>query len=118
MQAVFRIVDKTFLNQDYLFKYPLRSVWHAVRFPIQSRLVLAFPSIPRRLACIGVCEEKKLGKERSERTVYPRISGVMCLSVDGSFCYFYEFVDLCSQKLACDSLAHLFCSDTFWLSTA
>lgn len=73
----------------------MRSVWHDIRFPIQPRLVPAFPRIPHRLACIGYSEKKKLGKERSERTVYSRLSRVMRFSVDGDFRYVYELVDLC-----------------------
>jgi len=91
---------------------------HDIRFPIQPRLVRAFLHIPPSLVGVGNREKKTLQKEGSERAVRPRLSRVMRPSVNGDVRHINEPVELCPQKLARNSVAHLLRSHTFWLPTA
>jgi hypothetical protein len=102
-------------NQNYLFKHLVRSMWHDVRFAVQPRLVRAFLCIPPSLVCIGDREKKERWEERSERAVPLGLSGIMRLGVNGNPCYINELVELRPQKLACNFVAHLLRSHTFWL---
>jgi len=90
---------------------------HAVRFSVQPGLVRAFLHIPPSLACISRRQKKVLGKERSERAIRPRPSRVMHPIVYGDFRHVNELVELCSQKLARNVVAHVLHRHTFWLST-
>jgi hypothetical protein len=102
-------------NPNYLFKHLVRSMWHDVRFPIQPRLVRAFLRIPLSLVCIGRREKEELWEERSESADYLGLSWVMRLGVNGDLRYFNELVEIYPRKLACDFVAHLLHSHTFWL---
>jgi len=90
-------------------------MWHGIRFSVQPRLVRAFLHIPPSLAGIGGREKKMLRKEGSERAVHPKLSRVMRPSVNRDVRHVNELVELCPQKLARNSVAHLLRSHTFWL---
>ena len=90
-------------------------MWHGIRCSVQPELVRAFLCIPPSLVDADEHEKKVHRKERGKRTVPPRPSRIMHLTVGGDFCNIHEPVELCPAKLACNTLADVLRSHTLWL---
>jgi len=88
---------------------------HGFRFSVQPKLVCTLLRIPPSLADIGDREKKIHGKEGGKRAVHSGASWLVRSAVNGDLRHINEPVELCPQKLADNTVAHLLRSHTFWL---